>query len=197
MSKAKAGGKGKDAGKGGKGKQGNTNQKGGKTVKKVIQAPKVQSKKGGKQQDQDFNYIVRMLNTNLDGRLQLPYAVAGIKGIGRRMGMLMCRILNLDDHRKAGDLSEEEREKVKAFIIDPAAHGVPTWFLNRQRDITDGNTMQLTSTMVDTYLCQDLELWKKIRSNRGLRHYWRIRVRGQKNMCDRQKRSNNGVTKKK
>lgn len=166
-------------------------------MKKVIQAPKVQSKKGGKQQDQDFNYIVRMLNTNVDGRLQIPYAVAGIKGIGRRMGMLMCRILNLDDHRKAGDLSEEEREKVKAFIVDPSAHGVPAWFLNRQRDITDGNTMQITSTMVDTYLRQDLERWKKIRSNRGLRHYWRIRVRGQKTCATGRRGATMGVTKKK
>ena len=165
MSKAKAGGKGGKDSKGGKGTLNNK-----KPVKKIIQAPKVQAKKGGKQQDTDFNYIVRMMNTNVDGRLQLPYAVAGIKGVGRRLGHLMCRILNMDVHRKAGDLDENEREKVKNFIQNPQEHGVPVWFLNRQRDITDGSTGQITSTMVDTHLRQDLERWKKIRSNRGLRH---------------------------
>mmetsp|Transcript_54565 Transcript_54565/g.45945 ORF Transcript_54565/g.45945 Transcript_54565/m.45945 type:complete len:139 (-) Transcript_54565:74-490(-) len=138
-----------------------------------------------------------MLNTNIDGRLQLPYAMCGVKGVGRRLGYLMCRILDMDVHRKAGDLDEAERERVRQFVLDPASHGVPVWFLNRQRDITEGTNIQVTSTMIDTYLRQDLERWKKIRSNRGLRHYWRIRVRGQKTCATGRRGATMGVTKKK
>lgn len=129
--------------------------------------------------------------------MQLPYALTAIKGIGQRFGYLICRILGFDLHMKAGQCSEEQKEKLKDIIQNPTNYGVPRWFLNRQRDETEGKDMQLTSTIVDTYLRQDLERWKKIRSNRGLRHYWRIRVRGQKTCSTGRRGATMGVVKKK
>ena len=48
-------------------------------------------------------------------------------------------------------------------MAKPWEFGIPRWFLNRQRDISDGQDHQLTSVQVDTQLRQDLERWKKIR----------------------------------
>ena len=53
-------------------------------------------------------------------------------------------------------------------------------FLNRQRDYKDGKNLQLYAQSVDTKLRDDIERLKKIRNHRGLRHYWCVKVRFEK-----------------
>jgi hypothetical protein len=65
------------------------------------------------------------------------------------------------------------------IIQNPTQFKIPTWFLNRQKDIVDGKNSQILSNGVDSKLRDDLERLKKIRAHRGLRHYWGLRVRGQ------------------
>ena len=62
---------------------------------------------------------------------------------------------------------------------NPAQYKIPTYFLNRQKDIIDGKNSQILSNAVDSKLRDDLERLKKIRAHRGLRHFWGLRVRGQ------------------
>jgi len=76
-------------------------------------------------------------------------------------------------------------------------YNIPKWFLNRQRDIRDGNWNQLISNALDTKLREDLERLKKIRCNRGLRHFWGHKVRGQKTKSTGRTGRTLGVTKKK
>lgn len=65
------------------------------------------------------------------------------------------------------------------IIQNPTQFKIPTWFLNRQKDIVDGKNFQILSNGVDSKLRDDLERLKKIRAHRGLRHFWGLRVRGQ------------------
>lgn len=88
------------------------------------------------------------------------------------------RLCNLDSHR-AGDLNSDELERIVTIIQNPTQFKIPTWFLNRQKDIVDGKNSQILSNGVDSKLRDDLERLKKIRAHRGLRHYWGLRVRGQ------------------
>lgn len=62
---------------------------------------------------------------------------------------------------------------------NPAQFKIPTWFLNRQNDLVDGKNSHILSNQIDQKLRDDLERLKKIRSHRGLRHHWGLRVRGQ------------------
>ena len=62
---------------------------------------------------------------------------------------------------------------------NPAQFKIPAWFLNRQKDMTDGKNSHVLSNQIDQKMREDLERLKKIRSHRGLRHYWGLRVRGQ------------------
>ena len=80
------------------------------------------------------------------------------------------------------------------FFVD---YNIPKWFLNRQRDIRDGNWTQLISNNLDTKLREDLERMKKIRCHRGLRHFWGLKVRGQKTKSTGRTGRTLGVTKKK
>lgn len=79
----------------------------------------------------------------------------------------------------AGELTTEELERIVTIIQNPTQYKIPTWFLNRQRDIVDGKDSQILANALDNKMREDLERLKKIRAHRGLRHYWGLRVRGQ------------------
>ena len=85
----------------------------------------------------------------------------------------------VDAHKRAGELTADEVEKLVAIIQTPKQFKIPTWFLNRQKDYKTGKYSQAFANTLHTTLRSDLERLKKIRAHRGLRHYWCIRVRGQ------------------
>ena len=39
----------------------------------------------------DFQHILRVLNTNVDGRTKVMYALTQIRGIGRRFSNVVCK----------------------------------------------------------------------------------------------------------
>merc|ERR1712166_1457659 len=116
-------------------------------------------------EDSNFQHILRILNTNVDGRHKVAYAITRIKGVGRRFANLVCK--------------KDEIDLNKSIIANPRQFNIPTWFLNRQKDRKDGKYGQIVSNALGTKMREDLERMKKIRLHRGLRHYWNLRVRGQ------------------
>merc|ERR1712110_836960 len=145
----------------------------------------------------DFQYLLRVLNTNINGKHKVPFALNTIKGIGRRFAILSCRIAQVDTNRRAGDLTEEEINKISDIFAKPTDYGIPKWFLNRQRCIKDGSWSQIYSNMVATRLREDLERMKKIRNHRGLRHFWNLKVKGQRTKSTGRTGKTLGVPRKK
>jgi len=88
-------------------------------------------------------------------------------------------------------------ERIITIMQNPSTYKIPTWFLNRQKDIKDGSNAQLLSNNLDNKLREDLEHLKKIRSHRGLRHSWGLRVRGQHTKTTGRRGRTVGVSKKK
>lgn len=127
----------------------------------------------------EFKHILRILNTNVDGRHKVMFALTKIRGIGRRFANLVCKKADIDLNKRAGELSDEEIETVKAIIAAPRQFDIPDWFLNRQKSRLEGKQLHIVSNNVDQRLREDFERMKKIRLHRGLRHYWNLRVRGQ------------------
>ena len=74
------------------------------------------AKKSAKTEGDDFNYIVRMANTDIDG---LKYTVIGlqsIKGVGKRVSQIIAKKANVDPAAKIGSLTDEQvREAVEMF----------------------------------------------------------------------------------
>merc|ERR1711911_340448 len=99
--------------------------------------------------------------------------------------------------KRAGELSDEEVEKLITIMATPRQYKIPDWFLNRQKDIKDGKFSQVTSNQLENKLREDLERLKKIRAHRGLRHYWGLRVRGQHTKTTGRRGRTVGVSKKK
>jgi small subunit ribosomal protein S18e len=144
-----------------------------------------------------FQHILRLLNTNVDGRRNVMYALTHIKGVGRRYSNLACRKAEVDLRKRAGELSNEELERLVTIIQNPRDYKIPDWFLNRQKDIKDGKYSQVLSNGLDNKMREDLERMKKMRLHRGLRHYWGIRVRGQHTKTTGRRGKTVGVASKK
>ncbi|KAJ1962712.1 ribosomal 40S subunit protein S18B, partial [Dispira parvispora] len=146
---------------------------------------------------QSFQHILRLLNTNIDGKRNVMFALTSIKGVGRRYSNLVCKKADVDLTKRAGELTNEELERLVTIMQNPLDYGIPKWFLNRQKDIVDGKYSQLLSNGLDNKLREDLERLKKIRNHRGLRHYWGLRVRGQHTKTTGRRGRTVGVSKKK
>jgi len=148
-------------------------------------------------QPDKFQHILRVLNTNIDGRRKVGFALTAIKGVGRRFAHVVIRKADVDLNKRAGELSDEEVERIITIISNPRQYKIPDWFLNRQKDVKDGKYSQVTSNNLDTKVREDLERLKKIRAHRGLRHYWSLRVRGQHTKTTGRRGRTVGVSKKK
>ncbi|CAN4100682.1 unnamed protein product [Withania somnifera] len=138
--------------------------------------------------NEDFQHILRVQNTNVDGKQKIMFAMTSIKGIGRRFANIACK--------KAGELSAAELDSLMVVVANPRQFKIPDWFLNRQKDYKDGKFSQVTSNALDMKLRDDLERLKKIRNHRGLRHYWGLRVRGQHTKTTGRRGKTVGVSKK-
>eukprot|EP00471_Norrisiella_sphaerica_P007563 CAMPEP_0184491626 /NCGR_PEP_ID=MMETSP0113_2-20130426/20891_1 /TAXON_ID=91329 /ORGANISM="Norrisiella sphaerica, Strain BC52" /LENGTH=155 /DNA_ID=CAMNT_0026876063 /DNA_START=24 /DNA_END=491 /DNA_ORIENTATION=- len=130
-------------------------------------------------EEKDFSHILRILNTNVDGRRKVPFALTNIRGVGRRFATLVCKRAGVDINKRAGELSQEEIDTIVTILSQPDQFNIPDWFLNRQRDRKTNKMLQLVSNDLNSKMREDFERMKKIRLHRGLRHIWGIKVRGQ------------------
>ena len=130
-------------------------------------------------QTPEFQHILRICNTNVDGRQKIMYALTAIKGIGRRFSNLICKTCEIDMNKRAGEMNADEINKIVNVITNPTQYKFPTWFLNRQKDYKDGQNYHKYANLLDAQLREDVERMKKSRQHRGLRHFYGHRVRGQ------------------
>lgn len=73
----------------------------------------------------EFTHILRLLNTNVDGKEKIMYALTSIKGIGRRFANLACKKAEVNLRKRAGECFASGRPGVQAWLSFPQ-HGVAT-----------------------------------------------------------------------
>ncbi len=131
------------------------------------------------QQDKDFRYLVRIMNTDLDGNKQIIDALRKIKGISFSFASAVCTLSSVDKTKKAGYLSEDEVRNIESHI-KRAPNLMPLWMLNRRKDLEDGTDKHLFTADLDYSVDNDIKVMKKMRSYRGIRHGMGAPVRGQR-----------------
>jgi hypothetical protein len=52
--------------------------------------------------NENFTHILRVLNTNVDGKEKIMYALTSIKGIGRRFSNVCCKKAEVDLNKRCG-----------------------------------------------------------------------------------------------
>lgn len=50
--------------------------------------------------NEDFQHILRVLNTNVDGKQKIMFALTSIKGIGRRFANIVCKKADVDMNKR-------------------------------------------------------------------------------------------------
>lgn len=56
--------------------------------------------------NEDFQHILRIQNTNVDGKQKVMFALTSIKGIGRRFANIICKKADVDMNKRLGLASE-------------------------------------------------------------------------------------------
>jgi small subunit ribosomal protein S13 len=128
---------------------------------------------------QEFRHILRIAGSDVAGTLKAVYALTEIKGISMSLSNAILRKANVDPDLRVGFLSESDVAKIEEVIDDPAKYNLPTWLFNRRKDADTGKDMHLTSAELVLKTKTDIEQAKEIRSWRGYRHAYSLKVRGQ------------------
>jgi len=147
----------------------------------------------------DFEYFVRIANTDLDGNKQIVHALRKIKGVGFMFSNMICNVAGVDKMIKAGYLKGEEVKKLDDVLNNPSNYKAPTWMLNRRKNYEDGKDYHILSGNLSFAVENDVKRMKKIRSYRGVRHGMGLPVRGQRTKSNFRKnkgKSSLGVAKK-
>ena len=156
--------------------------------------PKKSAKKKD-EKDSDFNYIVRIANTDVDGEKKVTLGLTQIKGLGRRMATLVADAAGIDREIKCGNLTDPQLEKINE-VLGNLGKKAPSWMLNHRKDFDTGEDIHLISTDVELRLRDEINLLKMIRSYRGIRHESDLSVRGQRTRANNRKGLALGVSKK-
>lgn len=168
-----------------------------KTEVKPVEKPEDTEEKTKKkdEKDKDFKYIVRIANTDVDGNKNVVYGLASVKGIGLNLAILITDKANIDRYTKIGDLNDKQIDKIKD-TIENVKNNAPTWMLNHRKDSESGSDIHLIDTDIDMRLREEINIMKKIRSYRGIRHERGLPVRGQRTRANNRKGLALGVSKK-
>ncbi|MEM2025223.1 MAG: 30S ribosomal protein S13, partial [Desulfurococcaceae archaeon] len=107
--------------------------------------------------EREFRRIVRILETDVDGRLPLVQGLAAIKGVGYNFGLGVCRVLGLDPSMKTGYLTDNEIKSLESVVKEPIKYNIPVWLYNRRKDRSIGNDLHYTSASLLFYVKEDIE----------------------------------------
>ncbi len=144
----------------------------------------------------EFQHIVRIAGSDLDGTLKLNYALSNINGIGITLANAMTKKADLNPQTRVGFLSEIDIERLEDIITNPAKYGFPPWMLNRPKDIETGKDLHLIGADLTLRVKTDIEEMKNLKSWRGYRHAYGLRVRGQRTRTTGRSGKAMGVKKK-
>lgn len=153
------------------------------------------AKKQLKTEDDDFNYIVRLVNTDIDGQKHTAIGLQSIKGVGKRVAQIVVSKSGVNPSTKIGTLSDEEVARIEKTLMEYVDYA-PSWAINRRMDYETGDDMHLFGNDLSLMGTDDVNRLKMIRSYRGVRHEGNHKVRGQKTRTNGRQGLAVGVQKK-
>jgi small subunit ribosomal protein S13 len=129
---------------------------------------------------QEYRYIVRIMGTDVQGTLKTSYAVAQVKGVSSSLSNAVLKKAGVNPDVRVGLITESDVEKIEDVIRDPARYGIPAWMFNRRKDTETGKDQHALSADLAFKIKTDIDGAKEIRSWRGYRHAYSLKVRGQR-----------------
>jgi small subunit ribosomal protein S13 len=146
---------------------------------------------------EEIKGIERIAGTDIKGENQLYTSLQRIKGVGGAFANAICRVHNLDRKRKIGTLTAEEIKKIEETLKNPAKFGIPSWLLNRRKDLETGEDKHVAGAELKFVQEQDIKRMIRIKCYKGVRHMFGLPVRGQRTRSSFRKGRTVGVVRKK
>jgi small subunit ribosomal protein S13 len=144
----------------------------------------------------EFQHIIRFAGTDIEGSQPVTYALTNVKGVGIELANAIIEKAGIDPATRMGLLSSAEVEKLEEIVTNPVKHDIPIWLLNRRKDLETGKDIHLLSSDLVLQTKNDIDQMKKIRSWKGFRHSYGLKVRGQRTKTTGRKGKAIGVKKK-
>jgi small subunit ribosomal protein S13 len=148
------------------------------------------------EENEELRHIVRIMNTDLEGKKPTQMALTGIKGVGRRAAKMLTQRSGIDPTETIGLLSDEDITALKKVVENSQEH-LPIWMRNRRKDLLTGEDKHLMGHNLIFTLNEDVDIMRKTRSYKGIRHERGLRVRGQRSRSTGRKGATVGVSRKK
>src|SRR2546428_9948920 len=89
---------------------------------------------------ENFRYIVRLANTDLEGARSVVYALTKVKGLGVRIAETVADLSGVSRKERIGNLTDAETEKIED-VLSKIAELVPHWMENRPNDWYTGTAL--------------------------------------------------------
>ena len=129
---------------------------------------------------QEYRHILRIMGTDVPGTLKTSYAIAQIRGVSLSLSNAVLKKANVNPDLRVGFLTESDISRIEDIIREPAKYSLPTWLFNRRKDSDTGKDMHLLSADLLLRTKMDIDEAKNIKSWRGYRHAYSLKVRGQR-----------------
>jgi small subunit ribosomal protein S13 len=129
---------------------------------------------------QEYRHILRIMGTDVEGTLKTIYALTKIKGVSLSLANAVLKKAGINPDLRVGFLTETEINKIEEIIKEPSKYALPQWLFNRRKDAETGKNTHIISADLVLRTKMDIDQAKEIRSWRGYRHAYGLKVRGQR-----------------
>jgi small subunit ribosomal protein S13 len=144
---------------------------------------------------QEYRHIVRIAGKDVPGAKKMIIGVSQVRGIGYNFAKAILDVLKIDQNSNIGFLTESQVEQIEKVMRDPSSISIPSWFLNRRKDMDSGENLHLITSDIEFNVRNDIEREKNTNSWRGFRHTYGLKVRGQRTRTTGRKGGAVGVRK--
>lgn len=155
------------------------------TQKEIIQEKK-----------QDILEIVRLLSTDLDGKMKIKNSLRKIGGISFTTSKLFCQRAEVDPEKVTGILDEKEIKRLEDVIRDPGKYDISDYLMNFRKNPYNGKNEHFTGAELQIQTRKIIGDMRKLGSYVGRRHRLGLPVRGQRTKSSFRKSKSVGVSKK-
>ena len=95
---------------------------------------------------EEFRYIIRFEGTDLKGELPILQSLTSMKGVGRRLSKVILDLAGVDPELRTGNINDKDLKRIGEIVADPMGAGIPSWMLNRQKDMSKGGDRHVTGS---------------------------------------------------
>jgi len=114
--------------------------------------------------NREYRHIVRIMGKDIDGSKSLSNGLTSIKGIGKRLANAIVRTGDFRSDVRIGNLTDPEVEKIEKIIEDPSGHGIPSFMLNRRKDLESGRDLHIIGPDLELQNKNDVDFMRSIKS---------------------------------